>query len=127
MLLTLFKNLHIGMRLDAYELSWFKLGIMIDNIECHILIPVCWTLIYIQGHMCKKTGTSAPIVSIFFPLWMELGVLLRLVGLMNLTIILSGPISVQGREPFLCDFISKILLLACIQIFTDQFLSNLAW
>ena len=34
---------------------------------------------------------------------MEFGVLLRLVGVMNLILILSCPVSIQGREPYLHD------------------------
>ena len=57
---------------------------------------------------------------------MELGMILRLVGVMNILLILSCPFSMQGREPSLDDFIrKKNLSLACIQTFTDQFLSNL--
>ena len=37
----------------------------------------------------------------------ECSTLLRLVGVMNLILILSFPSDIQGREPFLYDFIKK--------------------
>ena len=49
---------------------------------------------------------------------MESGILLRLVGVVNLTLILSHLFNFQGREPYLCDFF-KTLTLSCIQTFTD--------
>ena len=36
-------------------------------------------------------------------IWIEFGVLLKLVGLMNLILILSCPINIQGREVDLDD------------------------
>ena len=58
----------------------------------------------------------------------ELGILLRLVGVMNLILILSGLFNIQGKEPYLYNFIrKKSLTLACNQTFTDWFLSILVW
>ena len=61
--------------------------------------------------------------------------LLRLVGVMNLTLILSRPFSIQGRESYLYGvlfcfvlfslFLVKTLTLAWVQTFIDRFLSNL--
>ena len=42
---------------------------------------------------------------------MELGILLRLVGVMNLIIIFSSAFSIQGRELYLRDFTEKKHLL----------------
>ena len=57
---------------------------------------------------CEKAKTSAPIILQSFQLiWMEIGTLLRIVGMMNLIIILFHPLSNQGREPNFCDFVSK--------------------
>ena len=39
-------------------------------------------------------------------IWMEFGILLRYVGVI-LILILSHLISVQGREPYSCDFVQK--------------------
>ena len=81
-----------------------------------------------RSHECWKAKTSAPVIAqSFLSIWMELSVLLKLVDVMNLIINLSYPLNVQEREPNLYDFVNKTLTLACIQIFTDQFLSNLAW
>ena len=47
---------------------------------------------------------------------------------MDFMLILSCLISIQGREPNIGDFIDKNnnkLMLACIQMFIDGFLSNL--
>ena len=77
---------------------------------------------------CKKANTSVAIISqSFSSIWMEFGIVLRLVGVVNLILILFYfcPFSIQGREPYLCDFIRKPLALADMQTFTDQFLSNL--
>ena len=38
---------------------------------------------------------------------MEFGVLLRFVGVMNFILILSRPFIIQGREPYLSDFVTK--------------------
>ena len=41
----------------------------------------------------------------FFQLiWMEFGMLSRLVSVMNLILLLSNPFHISGREPYLCDF-----------------------
>ena len=74
---------------------------------------------------------------------MEFGLLLRLVGVMNLILILSCPFDIEGRELYLHDFVKKTtnkqkknpnnsnnnnkipIVLACIQTYTDRFLSNL--
>ena len=69
-----------------------------------------------------------PIISQSFQLiWMEFGVLLRLVSVKNLILSLSLPFNIQGREPYLRDLVMKTLILACscIQTVTNQFLSNL--
>ena len=48
-----------------------------------------------------------PLISQSFQsIWMECGTLLRLVSVMNL-IILFGAFNIQGREPYLCDFVHK--------------------
>ena len=77
----------------------------------------------------EKAKTSAPVISQSFQsVWMEFGLLLRLVRVMNLILLLLCSCNIQGREPYLCDFITKTTLtLAYIQAFTDKFLSDLAW
>ena len=57
---------------------------------------------------------------------MEFGMLLIFVGMMNLILLLSRPFNIQGREPYIYDFVKgKSLTLAFIQTI-DGFLSNLA-
>ena len=59
-----------------------------------------------RSQKCEKANTSAAIISQTFQLiWMEFGVQLRLVGVMNLILVLSCPLSIQGRQPYLCDFV----------------------
>ena len=55
---------------------------------------------------CKKLKNFVPIVSQSWEwIWIEFGMLLRLVGLVNLVLILAGPISFQWRESN--DFVQK--------------------
>ena len=75
---------------------------------------------------CEKAKTSVPIISSSFKLiWMEFGILLRLVEVMNLILILACVFNIQGREPYLCDFIKKNWTLTCILTCIDHFLSNI--
>ena len=61
-----------------------------------------------RGRECEKTKPSAPIIShTFQSVCMEIDILLRLVGVMNLSFFLSRPFSFQGRNPYLCDFVKK--------------------
>ena len=67
-----------------------------------------------RSQECKKTQTSAPYffcvrVQSFQSIWMEFGVPLRLVSVMNLLLILSSSCGIQGREPYLCDIVNKKL------------------
>ena len=55
----------------------------------------------------------------------EFGIVMRLVGMMNLILILSHQLSIQGREAYLRDFVEKqTSMLVYIQTFTNRFLSN---
>ena len=40
-------------------------------------------------------------------IWIKFGTSLRLISLMNLTLILFRPINIQWCEPFSCDFVQK--------------------
>ena len=52
----------------------------------------------IQRHR-SESKNSLPIISpTFQSIWIEFGILLRLVDVMNLIIMLSCPFSIQGRE-----------------------------
>ena len=80
---------------------------------------------------CENLKTFVAIISQSCDLiWMEFGMLMTLVGLMNVILILPSPINIKGREPYLCDFIiekKNKKTLACTQTFTDRFFSNLVW
>ena len=67
---------------------------MINTTECYSLILVYMTWTLNQGQSSNSTG-------------MKLNILLRLVGLTNLILILAHLIDIQGREPYLCDFMNK--------------------
>ena len=54
---------------------------------------------------CEKVETSASIISQNFQsIWMECGILLRLVDVMNSIHILCHAFDIQGRKPCTCDF-----------------------
>ena len=121
---------------------------MIDTIEQHFETSLTDLDLDSKSQECEKEND----VTIIQSIWMEYGILLRLVGVMNLKLSLSHPLNIQGREPYLCDFVKKTttaknkqkrqqqqkqknknknkktphpLTFACIRTFTDQFLSNL--
>ena len=83
----------------------------------------------LRTHKCKKAKASAPIISQSCQLiWMEFGILLRLLYLISRILILLWLINIQGREPYLCDSIDKKLYNGLfIRTCTDQFLANLVW
>ena len=56
----------------------------------------------------------AAIISQFQSNLKKLGILLRLVDVMNLILILSHPFNVQGTGPYFSDFVKKVLMLDCI-------------
>ena len=79
-----------------------------------------------RSQECEKAKTSAPVISQSFQsFWMEFGILWRLVGVRSLIFSLF---SIQGRKIYVHDFPGeKKLPFACIQTFTEWFLSNLVW
>ena len=70
-------------------------------------------------HLCLKVLNR-------FDLLLEFDLLLRRFGLLSRVLILSHLLSIQGREPNLCDFINKIFNIG-LQSVTDQFLANVVW
>ena len=87
----------------------FKLGMMIDATELYILILVYATLIInleSRSQGCKNVKACVTIISQSYG-WILIvfGMLSRLVGLMNLIIIMSDQYSIncQGRESNLGD------------------------
>ena len=102
---------------------------MIDAIVLHILMLVFLILTLIQGdRSATKATIFAPVISQSLEsIWMELGLLIRLVGMMNLVFILSGPFSIQGENVTYMILLRKSLTLAFIQTFMDLFRLNLVW
>ena len=55
-----------------------------------------------RSQVCKKAKTSALIISQSCQsIGMELDILMRLISMMNLMLISSCPLSIQGRKPFI--------------------------
>ena len=80
------------------------------------MILVWMAIIFIQGHRdVRKLNFCANYVTKFT--FMEFQVLLKLVGVINLILMLSHLIGVQEKSP----------TLACILTLTNHFLSNLVW
>ena len=74
------KNFNVDMQIDIYESSCCKLGLMIDEVEFHILILVYVTLIMNQDHRDAKGKTFSAVTSQSSQsVWMEFDILLRLV------------------------------------------------
>ena len=78
---------------------------VIDTIVLYILILVYWTLILIQGHKSVKKQTLLRQLSHNVFNCFEWNFACS--GVMNLIFILCCPFDVQGREPYLCDFVKK--------------------
>ena len=121
------KKINTGMHLYIYVPIWFKRGVVIDTTEIYILIPVCVTSTLIQGHGdARKENKAVPIISQSYEwIWLEFGMLLRLVCLINPMLIWSHLINIQRRESKLGDFVKNTLTLACIQTFKADFFE--AW
>ena len=61
-----------------------------------------------RSQECEKANTSTPVISQSFQSsWMEFGILLRLVGVGNLILVLSCPVNIQGREPYIYDCVKN--------------------
>ena len=52
------KDFKIGMHLDVYIPTWFKLGMRIDATRFYVLILVYMTLTMIQGHRFLQSSQS---------------------------------------------------------------------
>ena len=75
---------------------------LIDTIELYMLILVLLAVTFIQGHRCaRKQEYLRQLSQSFQSIWIEFGVVLSL-GVMNLVLILSYPLNIQGREPWFC-------------------------
>ena len=80
----------------------------------HMYIFAVWSLSLIdldldsRSQECEKTKTCMLSISQSFQsIWMEFLKLFRLVSVMNLLLILSRPLNIQGRKPHLSDFVKK--------------------
>ena len=99
------ENFNVGMLSNVCEWIWFKLGVMIDTIILYIFMLVLLTLISIQGHRSVRMQNLQRQQS--QSIWMKFGILLRHVGVVSLRLILSFPFNIQGREPYLYDFVKN--------------------
>ena len=82
---------------------------MIDSIVLYILTLILLTLTLILGHKsARKQKLVHQLSHSFQSIWMEFGVLLRLVGVLNLIPILSRPFDIGGREPCLFILLKKL-------------------
>ena len=83
---------------------------VLDITRFYILILVLMTLTLILGRrVARKQKNSVPNIleSSQSQDLLEFGLLLRFVGLMKVIIIVSYLIGIQGKEPFLGDFVKK--------------------
>ena len=127
-------SINIGMQSGVYESVCFKLGMMRDTIALYILIRVNLTLTFLQVYrsLTKQDLLRQLSLEKFQSIWMDFGLLLRLVGVMYVIFILFRPFTSQGRELYLWFRLKqqqqqKLLTMARNQTFTDRFLSNLVW
>ena len=90
------------------QICFFKLGMMANNTELHMLIPVWLTWTFFKGLSCvrKKNFYTNYITKVFNWFWRN-DMILRLVGLINLLLILCCLIRSLGRESCFCDFVLK--------------------
>ena len=90
-------------RLEVYGPLCFTIGMMTNTTGFYNLILSLD--LQSRSEECEKAKASASIISQSFQsIWMEFGILLRLVSVMNLAPILSGLINIQGWS-LLCEFI----------------------
>ena len=115
-LLTVSKNVNIGMHSDIYKLVWFKLVIQTWCDNGYYLIHFDTDLIGLdlrsRSQECETANISALIISqSSWSIWIEFGILLRLVqvvvGVMNHVLIWFCLFNIQRKEPYLCDLIKK--------------------
>ena len=87
------------MPLDVYESICFNQGMMIDYCTLYFKTGLIDLELDSKSQECEKAKTSTPIISQTFQLiWIEFGMLLRLVDVMNLILVLSHQISIQGHR-----------------------------
>ena len=116
------KKFNIGMHSDVLRMDLIQTWC--DDRYCILHFDTGLTGLEFESRLqeCEKAKTSTPIISQSFrSIWMEFGILLRLVGVMKLTLILCRPFSIQGRVPYLFDFVKKKPLTVACNLGTDFF------
>ena len=99
---------------------------MIETSKLYILISVCMTLTFIQGHICMRNQT---LVSIFLEIsqWfcMKVSMVPQPVGLLKLILNLfcTFNINIQGKELLWHDFVQ--LTSSCVGTLVNWFVSNM--
>ena len=112
---------------DVYELTWFKVGMLIvlNSIRWYYS-KQSWSYFKTIGMRESKTCTKylTDFLMDFDRIWSAVWDLM--VSWSSLSFCLSCLISIQGREPNLNEFVEaeKKLVLACSQIFTYWFSSQ---
>ena len=77
-------------------------NLMIDTIVFYsFLANRPWPWFKVTGMWNSKTFC----VNFIILIWLECSLLVKLIGMMNLALILFYPLDIQGREPYLCDFV----------------------
>ena len=108
-LLTAYKNLMLAwiwMFIDQYDSNLVWWYILLYTASFHHFYWI-WHWFKVTQD-CEKAKTSLAIISQSFQLiWMELDLLLRTVGVVNLILMLSHLFCVQGKEPYFWDFVKK--------------------
>ena len=79
---------------------------MIDTIVFYILIRVWMTVTLSQGHSSARKQKLL-CTNYLTKLWLQFGILLRLVGVLNHILILSHLFNIQGRESCMTDFVDR--------------------
>ena len=93
------------MHSDVYESIWFKLAKMIVLLNSVFYASLIDYHLHSRSQNCESTNSSATMISqSSLLIWIEIGMVLRLVGVMSLMLLLSCPFTVQRREPYLCGF-----------------------
>ena len=125
-LLTASKNFQAAMHSDIYEMSWFKLGMMIDTVE-PFFSPYT-SLIKLQGYRSARKQTL--LRQLPHKILNRCGLNLVycwdvLVWWTSYSYCLCHSILLGENPAYVIFFF--YLMFACIQTFTGQFLSNLIW
>ena len=110
---------NVGIHSDVYESIWFNLGVTIDTIVFYILMVVFWPWLSFKVTGVRENENLVPIISQSYQsIWTEFVMLLRLLGVINLILILSCPLK-GGKGGPTC----VILWQKTVTLVFDRFLS----